>query len=545
MRPSAAASPSLQPSLPSTRGRRRRTGGLARGALLALLSCGVALSAWPAAAQKRTVVLPFDGRGAQGPHDDLTRTLAQFPELRLLPADDLYTMASELGIDTGRLGRDPTLLSQAAQASQVDAVVLGRIAGAQLTVEVYDGGTGNQLRRMNVKLARGRIPPKELKQVARRVALAAEGGQWMGPLPPEIPGLPPTDGGSAQLIPDPVGVPSPRPRRPTATPLPLPPAEAPLPLEPPPDDDLPGYAPPRERAPYERAPYEAPAEAPPEDWDRGDPEPLADYAPRYGQPAPAAGGTARPGLLGLAGLSLLTRSFSVDGVLLADGRPGTVSYESGLFPGLWLQGAIYPFALAGQRGALAGLGLGVSFGTGFLKSKIEEQVSSQGTTIPVERTEDTQQYQVAAGLRYRLYPFSIGAAGEARMEARVGFWRSTFALSQGTPGYRSNTTDALRAGLELELPLYASGPLRVALAGQGGYLKGSTALNEKDRYAASDAAGFEAEGGLSMEYDGVLVLSASYLYQSTRTDYAATGAEPAATGEDRYQGLLLVLGYRN
>jgi len=503
-----------------------------------LAGCALLLAAAPSWAQKRAVVLGFQGSGAERCQRQLVGALEGDSRVTLVGAGELFTVASELGIDATRLAKDPTLLSQAASGAQVDAVITGRVLKAgrtrQLTLSVHDGGTGNQLRQITVKLRRGAVAKGELARLARRIVLAVEGGQWMGPLPPSVPALPPSGGGGRDGgAPDPAVVPLAPP------PAALPPADLP-PLDEPPDttEDL---LPDRDagRGSWDE-PYEEGA-----DWRGADPAPLDDPDdPPFDPGGPAAQGGKRSGAALLAGLALLGRSFALEGVRLADGRPGNVNYESGLYPGLWLDAEVFPLALAGRRDWLGGFGLVASFNMGFLKSQIEEQISKQGQSEAVERTEDTQQYQLAAGLAYRLHPFSMGG-GEASLTFELSFWRSHFALAEGTPGYRSNQTNGLHPGVQARLPMFASGPLALAVDLRAALLYGSTSLNAKDRYPASDALGYEGRAGLGLDYGGVFSAYVAYQYQSCQTDFAATGDEPAATGTDRYSGVLLLLGYRN
>lgn len=511
---------------------------------LALLAgCALALISSQAQAQKRAVVLGFQGPGAERPQRQLISALESGGRVTLVGAGELFTVASELGIDATRIAKDPTLLSQAASGAQVDAVVTGRVFKAgrakQLTLTVHDGGTGNQLRQLTVKLQRGGIARGELPRIATRVAVAIDGGQWMGPLPPAVPGLPLGDPGRS-ADPDPGLLVAPVPPPPTSLPpAALPPTELP-PLDAPPDstDDL---LPDHDAG---RGSWDEPLDRA-DDWRGADPAPLDDDDGRFERgPSGTPGGGHRAGVSLLAGMALLGRSFALEGVRLADGRPGNVNYESGFYPGLWVDAEVFPLALAGRRDWLAGFGLVATFDLGFLKSQIEEQITKQGQSEAVKRTEDTQQYQAAGGLAYRIHPFAMGG-GEAALTFELGFWRAHFALAEGTPGYRSNQTNGLRPGVQARLPLFTSGPLAMALDLRGAVLYGSTSLNAKDRYPSSDALGYEARAGLGLDYGGVFTAHAAYLFQSCQTDFAAIGDEPTATGTDRYSGLLVLLGYRN
>jgi hypothetical protein len=98
-------------------------------------------------------------------------------------------------------------------------------------------------------------------------------------------------------------------------------------------------------------------------------------------------------------------------------------------------------------------------------------------------------------------------------------------------------------GLGFEIPFVGSGPVSVGVAGSAAYMIGSTSLNDKKSYPSSPAKGFDLLGGLRLTYASRLFFQASYLFQSYTTDFAAAGREPAATGSDRYQGPLLLLGY--
>ncbi len=120
---------------------------------------------------------------------------------------------------------------------------------------------------------------------------------------------------------------------------------------------------------------------------------------------------------------------------------------------------------------------------------------------------------------------------------------SSFALTTGTPGYKSNSTTSLRTGLGFCVPLFATGPIVLGVDGGAAYLLGSTTLNDKARYPASPASGFDLEGGLRLTYGSLLRARASYFYQGMSSEFAATGAEPAATSNDRYQGFMVLLGY--
>lgn len=520
------------------------------------LVVGSLLPGQQARAQKRAVLLSIAGSGGERIHESIRGSLGREPRVQMVDSDELLTMASEFGIDPARIFLDPTLLSQAASASQVDAVVIGQVSGrgrrTRLSLEIYDGGTGNQLRRLDVRLGRGQLRGKELHRVVCRLITAIEGGSWMGPLPPELPPMPGDE-------PGPGAAPPPRSYRPEPAWSPEPPP-AQEPQEP--DYEEPSYeadyrSPAAEpvKEPYaprvealvdpQADPYEEPG-LPPEE--RFEPEPLGEPHYGYEEEPLHTGMSARrgrgPGNLSMAmGLTGLSRTFELEDVRLADGRPGTVSYDSGFFPGLVGEASFYPLAIARQKGWAAGIGLEVSFEYGFLKSQIQEQVSNQGATELINRVEETSQYQVAASLAYRMLPFTLGP-GSAVLKLLLGLGLSSFGLAQGTPGYKSNETIGLRVGTLFELPLFTIGLVVISADIRGSYLVGSTSLNEKKVYPASSARGYELGAGLRLDYRSFLVRAVD-LYSVTTTSFDATASDPAASCQDRYQGFVILLGYRS
>lgn len=528
--------------------------GLRAAPPLGALLLATLLAAPSAEAQKRAVLLPFSGAGGPAIQQSLQDALRADARVRVQPADELFSMASELGIDARRLEKDPTLLSQAASASQVDAVIKGSVQGQKLTLHVHDGGTGNELRRLDIGLTRGKLAGAELQRTVNRLIPAIEGGQWMGQLPPELPLLPPgevDESGGPPISIRPAASPAVAPQRPpqpprvrAAEPLPEPPRRP----EPPPRRTP-------EPAPLLAEPSARPGEARPAAGVRPRPERLGvddDEDEVFDEPGteawPGGGGGGGPALTDRAPLALtggatfLARTYELQGVRLADGRKGGVDYRSGYFPGLLLQGEVYPLLLMGEPGWPSGLGLAASFEYGFLKSEVQEQVNDKGELQRVDRMEPTTQYVLAADAVYRILPFTLGA-GDAAVELHAGLGMTRFALETGTPGYKSSTTVGLRTGAELDVPFYAASGIVLGASGGGAYLIGSTSLNDKARYPASPARGFDLQGSLWLTYGQALLVRAGYFYQGISTEYAATGSDPAATSNDRYQGFQLLLGY--
>jgi len=505
---------------------RRRSCPLPSGIGLALL---VLLGSSTAAqAEKKAVLLPFTGPNGPGIERALEAAIDEDNRVMAIPADRFFATARDLGLDESRVQRDPTLLSQAAAATQVDAVLRGAVdpKGLSIEITVIDGGTGNELRRLTVNLMRGRLPAAELQRTAQRLVPAIEGGQWMGQVPPELPRLP---GGDAD-----------EPRGPRiVTPPPAPPLPPPTPTTPrvsppPPRDETLALRPPRDEFADEH-------DLDDDSWSRG-----------RSSRAPASAGLVEPppedvpgdglGLALLGGPVFLSRTFELENVRLADGRAGTVSYESGLYPGAWIEAQLYPLQLLGERGWLAGIGLEASFDYGILESEVQEQVSEVGTTEQVNRTETTTQYQLGSFLTYRLAPFAI-TYDPVLFKIRIGLGLTKFALETGTPGYQSNQTLGMRLGLGFDVPFVEVEDMVFTFIGSGDYLVGSTALNEKKRYPGSPARGFDVLAGLRLVYARSLLFQVSYFLQSYETELQKTSSEPAATGKDLYMGPLILIGY--
>ncbi len=520
---------------------------MARVLLMLATSLVVAQWAGAAMAQKRAVFLPFEGKGGAAMGRALAARVGDDSRVTVLDPEELFSMAGELGIAVRDLSRDPTKLSQAASAAQVDAVVMGRVTGkgrkARLRIEVYDGGTGQELRRLTIALKRGRLPKGELERTARRLVPAIEGGQWMGPIPQALPPMPPTgDDLAAPMEPPPPEIPrggveayAEPPSEPPVEPYAEPPVEsyAEPPVEPYAEPPVEPYAEP----PVE--PEQVPALPPPEE------EPYYPDTARVGDEAFPGGEPGREFAAASlrVGTTLLTRSFDLEGVRLANGRSGKVTYGSNFFPGVEVRGELFPFAFDHGAGWLSGIGLEAGFQMGFLKSQIQEQVNRDGRIQTVTRTEDTSQHQMRAALVYRLGLFR-SSGRPSSLELSAGYLVAAFGLAQGTSTYQSNDTRGVTFGALAAVPMVSSGPLELDLRLGALGILGSTTLNDNKRYPDSAASGYEVSAGLSMDYDRSFLLEGRYLRQGLRTSFDPAGDEPAATSQDVYHGFVLTLGFR-
>ncbi len=447
-----------------------------------------------ASADQRVVLLPFTGKKANAVSASFRDALRRQRSVETLSASSMYTAAKRLGYSRRDL-RDGVTLSVVAAEIQADAVVSGSISSKGRTsflhVKVRDGGTGDKLGSHKVRLRRGKLDSGAARAAVSRLMPAIRKGAWQ-------PSGGSEDSGGGGF--DPV-------------------------------DDMPSRD---DRLSGGRG--------------RGDDLPPLDddLAPLAPEPSGYASASAHmgPGTADLrlsAGVVSLSRAYDLSGALTDDGRPLPHNYETGYFAGFHLGGEMYPFAMAGEAGAMEAIGIQAYVDRATTESSLDV-IDDEGPK-KVDGVETTQLMWGLSAI-YRTFP---GSTDHGPVSLRLfGGWHATsFGLEQGTEWFKRIDYGSVRLGADGWLPVGRSDDMTFSLRGRLGLLWTQADINDREVYPTSSAVGWEGAAGMDVDLGGDWSLAGDYRFYTFGVEFPAAGAgRPALESDDLYHGVVLELSYR-
>ena len=206
------------------------------------------------------------------------------------------------------------------------------------------------------------------------------------------------------------------------------------------------------------------------------------------EPARAAAG---PGIRFAAGASFLSRKLTFNNGKTFDGAPQGSSLP--IVPGARIDAEVYPLALSGSEGALAGLGLAVEY-----DRALGGKLSPGGTAIKVTQS------HLLVGARYRI-PLGSGSPATT-VTIGVDYGKSEFSPQTGGLADADRTLLArdapaisyslLAPGVALRLPVTRA----IALDAGGQFLVVTDAgpIGKLASYGRAKVFGFDAHAGLEV-----------------------------------------------
>ena len=238
------------------------------------------------------------------------------------------------------------------------------------------------------------------------------------------------------------------------------------------------------------------------------------------EPARAAAG---PGIRFAAGASFLSRKLTFNNGKTFDGAPQGSSLP--IVPGARIDAEVYPLALSGSEGALAGLGLAVEY-----DRALGGKLSPGGTAIKVTQS------HLLVGARYRI-PLGSGSPATT-VTIGVDYGKSEFSPQTGGLADADRTLLArdapaisyslLAPGVALRLPVTRA----IALDAGGQFLVVTDAgpIGKLASYGRAKVFGFDAHAGLEVGIGSHLAVRV--VGELIQYGYTFTGAGMLSTGLD-------------
>lgn len=505
----------------SARSRRRRGGVVAAVAAFAV----VLLAGAPASARRRVVVMGFDGPQAGKAEAAVARVVKK--KYDLVPAEK-YTKAQK----KLRLKKQTNAnVAKIAAEIQIDAIVSGSVKrrGARwsLILRVREGASGGVVDTITIPLRAPRVDKRAEEDIAAQLLPS------IGRVTP-VGGGGADDGASARK-----GKKGDKKKK--------------RPAEPEDDEDDDGSI--ADDSPPPPPVRETRVAAAGDDDD--DPD-TAIRKKKRGGGGDDDGGFAAAGrwdrhaaLDVAAGMSFSSRnlSFTYKDSLTDSQQPN--SYRGGIVPGPFVAIEAYPLAFGGKRGALANLGVTLTYDTFIRIGGVLEPNARYQDETGMVHTYNTSQSRFGVGVRYRLPLGDKPTMPTLRLGG--GYNRLSFRIETG--GMDIDLPDVgysyLDVGAGARVPL---GTTRLALNADLKYLivSDAGAFSRMEEYGGGSIAGVDVDAGLEFRPLARLVLRGGFRYQRIAFDFDGTGTGTERDGMmgqdvggalDTYVGGYVTAGY--